>query len=104
MASIRARLTVAYTGALVASVAVFAVALWGARRASAYQQLAQNAIAQGDIAAKLAREVAESGEPITTVSDSTVGPLVAPRLQRLLAAIPGYVLVFDSTGRVLFSS
>ncbi len=104
MASIRARLTVAYTGALVASVAAFAVALWGARRANVYNQLASQVVNQVEIAEKLAREVAESGEQITAVTDTLVGPVVTPRLQRLLAALPNHLLVFDSTGRVLYAS
>src|SRR5215217_5668712 len=104
MASIRARLTVAYTGALVASVAALAVALWGARRANLYNELASQVVGQVEIAEKLSREVAESGEQITAVTDTLVGPVVTPRLQRLLAALPSYLLVFDSTGRILYAS
>src|SRR5687767_10520334 len=102
MASIRAKLTTAYAVALIASVMVFALALWGARRATVYQRLAAHVLSQADVAVSLVREVGESGEPLTLVSDSLVGPVVTPRLFRLLAAVPKYLLVFGDSGRVLF--
>ena len=104
MASIRTKLTTAYAAALLGTVAAFAGALYVARRASSYQELAQQAVVQGDLALRILRQVRETRDTIVITSDSLVGPVMTNRARTLLDAVPGYLLVLDSTGRRLYAS
>ena len=104
MASIRAKLTTAYAAALLGTVAAFASALYVARRASAYQEMAQQAVVQGDLAVRVLRQARETRDTIYITRDSLVGPVMSPRIRTLLDALPGYLLVIDSVGRRLYAS
>jgi signal transduction histidine kinase len=104
MASIRARLTIGYAAALIGTMAVFASALWIARRASVLRDLEERVVAQADQALFIIAQVKEAGEPITEVKDTLIGPVAAPRLRTMLEGVRGYLLVKDQRGRTLYSS
>ena len=104
MASIRSRLTTAYAAALAGTIAVFAGALYVARRASVYQDLETRVEAEADQAVRIIGEARESGEPLTVVRDSLIGPTVTQRLRIALEGVADYVVVLDTTGRTLYNS
>jgi two-component system, OmpR family, sensor kinase len=104
MASIRSKLTTAYAAALIASMTVFAAALWAARGASVDREVQRYVFAQADITSRIIRQAAAAGEPVIVVPDSLVGPMLAPRLRTALDVLPDYVLVIDAGGRLLYAS
>ena len=74
MATLRARLTVAYAFALVGSLIVFAVALYVARSARGIQQLGPVALAQGDRTLAYLRAATLEGDTLTTLRRVGEGP------------------------------
>jgi len=108
--SVRARLTLSYALAVGGTLVVFAMVLWtttvdaAARaqqvRVSYAANLAASIIAQSDtlgVRLVVERDSTVSGDPV-------IARQLAPEIRSLLHAIPGYVLVGDSTGRVLYAS
>jgi len=109
VASIRARLTTAYAGALLASVVVFAVVVYLARSARAGRELEQEAMQRGDLAVLILRQALAAAP---TSRDTAARPAFElPGSLRLpqgatvtLDAIPGYLTVVDAAGSVLYES
>lgn len=104
MNSIRARLTVAYAAAMMGIMAAFAIALWAARRASSYDELARHVFANADLARKILQQAEENRQPVTVTNDSVVGPTISPAVRSVLEGIPDYVMVLDHNGRMLYGS
>ena len=110
MASIRTRLTIAYAGALVSALAGFAIALYVARRAAAYQDLGQQAVAEADRVLNAMHNHVAGGGIIT--ADTAAGEMafgqLQPRLSKELGErlerLGGYFIVLDREGRSTFSS
>ena len=104
MASIRAKLTTAYAAALLISMTVFGAALWGARGANVDREVQRYVFAQADIALRVIRQAAATGESLLEVRDSLVGPTLSRRMATALDVLPDYVLVVDTAGRTLYAS
>ena len=109
MATLRARLTVAYAFALVGSLIVFAVALYVARSARGTQQLGPVALAQGDRALSYLRAATLQGDTLTTLRRVGEGPndlrvTGTEELRSLLERVPGYFIVYDRDDRQIYSS
>lgn len=114
MSSIRSKLTVSYAAVMLATMLLFAVAVFWVRSASVVREAAQQAVSHADLAVGILKStqrqnikiVADSaaGSEQIIVSDSLVGALLNPQVSRLLAAIPGYLIVFDGNQRRLYSS
>jgi two-component system, OmpR family, sensor kinase len=104
MSTLRSRLTAIYATALIATLFVFAIALWGARRAASLQELQRYVVTEANLALSLVRNAELAGQPVTELRDSIVGPAITPQLRTLLEGIPDYVLVLDSNGRSLYVS
>jgi two-component system OmpR family sensor kinase len=104
MSTLRSRLTAIYAAALVGTLLLFAIALWGARRASSLQELQRYVFTEANLALSLVRNAELAGQPVTEVRDSIVGPAITPQLRTLLEGIPDYVLVLDPNGRSLYVS
>ncbi|MEP6732848.1 MAG: HAMP domain-containing protein, partial [bacterium] len=120
MATLRARLTVAYGFALVGNVIVFSGALLIAHnsRGTQLSQLAQVAIAQADRANGFLREAAREGKPLTEerpCGESSTGPILpgsatgdcvfaTVEMLVLLDRVPGYYVVYGRDNRQLYSS
>jgi two-component system OmpR family sensor kinase len=102
--SIRARLTIGYAGAMIGTVLAFAIALWTARRAGSYEELSRHVLAQANLASTIIEQASTSGQPVTVMRDTLVGPTISPALRTLLEGMEGYVLVLDQSGRLLFGS
>src|SRR5919197_3842156 len=104
MSSIRTRLTTAFAAALMGTLLAFAAALWATRRASSYDELRRHVSTEANVALGIIRQAELSGQEITVVRDSLVGPVVTPTLRTLLEGITDYVLVLDPSGLSLYRS
>ncbi|HEX5436410.1 MAG TPA: HAMP domain-containing sensor histidine kinase [Gemmatimonadaceae bacterium] len=109
MTSIRARLTIAYAGALMGTMLIFAFALWTARRGEAYHDLEPYVSAEADLALNIIRQTEGTGQPVTTPqpdSQETLAtrPGISPAVSAQLASIPDYLIVLDDSSRVLYAS
>ncbi|HEU4641748.1 MAG TPA: HAMP domain-containing sensor histidine kinase [Gemmatimonadaceae bacterium] len=104
MSSIRGRLTLAYAGAMIGTMAAFTVALWAARRAGSYEELARHVYFVADLGLNIIHQAEQSGQEVTVTKDTLVGPTITPTLRRLLQGMPDYVLVLDHNGRMLYGS
>src|SRR5829696_7155379 len=102
MASIRSKLTSAYAGALIGTMAAFAVALYAARREDAYQDAEQEVFERAQFVHSVVHQAAQRSEPITRVDDPNIGPTITKRLRELLDTIDGYVLLFDKDDRPIY--
>ena len=128
MWSTRARLAAAYAGLLFATLVAFSVAVYFARRASAYQELGMQAARNAESVLRTIAMAERGGRRLTSrdsvlvlrstdarPSDnaecadttqcywrSTVFPL--PELRTTLEPLPGYFLVLDAQKRLLYSS
>jgi len=103
MASTRARLTFSYALVLLGTLVAFVIAIWAARQSAAKQQL-------GDEAFRVADNVLSTIEiwrasQAAADSDSTgTAPLRPPVLAEVLDPLPGYFMVLDKQGKLLYSS
>lgn len=108
MASIRARLTTAYAGALLASVVVFAAVVYAARSARAGRELQDEAVQRGDLAVLILRQAlaaAPTSRDTAPRAFELPGSLRIPQSATVtLDAIPGYLTVVDAAGGVLYES
>lgn len=104
MLSSRVKLTAAFVAALVAVTAALFLAVLTARNNAVYNDIAQYAAAQGNLAARVIMDAAASGEKVLATSDTALVPLLAPKLLDRLQALPGYLVVVDSAGRAVYRS
>ena len=104
MPSIRARLAATYALALSGTMTVFAATLWVARGAAGDRELQRYVAQEAETALSLLRQAAGPGLPLTEVRDPDVGPLLVPRAQLLLDALPNLVIVTDTLGRIVYQS
>ncbi len=102
MTSIRARLTLSYVVALTATLVVFAAIVWSATEAATLRVLQRQAGTTAELAARVVQQRPDDRSVVIT-TDSLVGRQLVVGVRRLLDAIPGYVVITDST-RVLYAS
>jgi two-component system OmpR family sensor kinase len=102
--STRVKLTAAFVAGLVAVTATLFLAVLTARNNAVYNDIAQYAAAQGNLAARVILDAAESGERLLATSDTAIIPLLTPRIADRLQALPGYLVVVDSGGRAVYRS
>src|SRR4029450_561213 len=105
MATIRAKLTVAYAAALLGGLAVFSVAMYAARRSTARREAQTELALQADQALRVLRLAVAVNEPVTTpVRDPLVGAQITARVANILDGLPGYVMLLDEAGWRLYVS
>lgn len=104
MLSTRVKLTAAFVAGLVAVTATLFLAVLTARNNAVYNDIAQYAAAQGNLAARVIAEAAASGERVLATSDTALILLLAPKVVDRLQALPGYLVVVDSAGRAVYRS
>ncbi len=100
MTSIRARLTGSYVLALAGTLAVFSAVLWSAAQTAATRSLQRRADSVADVAVIILTQ-SSAGISVVVTEDSLVGRQLEPGVRRVLDALPGYLLIADST-RVLY--
>lgn len=103
MASIRTKLTVAYAGALVATIIAFAAALLVARLAGSEAVIERVAHSEAELAAVILRQAAADGSELVVTTDTLV-PRLRDDVGSRLASLPDYLVVVDRRGRVVFNS
>src|SRR3954470_6679354 len=111
MATLRARLTVAYAFALVGSMIIFAGALYFARNARGQQELGTAALEQGDRALAYLRAASIQGTPLTVEREAGEGSgrhgtrvYATEEMRSLMERLPGYFIVYDRDDRQIYSS
>lgn len=105
MASTRTNLTAAFVAGLVAVTGALGLTFWTVRNASVYGDIARYASTEADLATGLILEAAEGAQPVVIRPDTATETLfIAPRLRGMLNAFPGYLVVTDRQGLVLFQS
>ena len=105
MATIRGKLTAAYTAALLGSVTVFSLALFAARRSNARREATREVAVQADLVLRVLRVAASANERIDTVPDPARGvSVITPRIAAILDALPDYTVILDKDGLALYLS
>jgi two-component system, OmpR family, sensor kinase len=101
--SIRGRLTVWYATALIISLAIFAVVLYFARRSATYQDLDRRIQSEADLTAGILAE-SYRARGVLVEKDTAGRPVLTTEVAAVLEAVPDYLLVTSSDGRLLFAS
>src|SRR3954470_8013651 len=104
MFSTRVKLTAAFVAGLIAITITLFLAVLAARNNAVYHDIAQYAAAQGDLAARVITDAAQTGKNAMATSNPALVPLLSPQLAERLQAVPGYVVVVDTAGRAVYRS
>ena len=104
MATVRTRLTLAYTGALAGTLGVLTFALVFARSEGSVAELQRTVSEQANTAVRAIRQSELSNTPVTVPGDKPGSRTVNPALRIALEGVPSYLLVLDDTGKVLYAS
>src|SRR5438552_288735 len=104
MLSTRVKLTAAFVAGLVAVTVTLFLAVLAARNNAVYHDIAQYAATQGDLAARIITDAAQSGEKVVVPSDKALVASVSPKIAERLQSVPGYIVVVDTAGRALYRS
>ncbi|HMF88842.1 MAG TPA: ATP-binding protein [Gemmatimonadaceae bacterium] len=104
MLSTRVKLTAAFVAGLITVTIILFLAVFAARSDAVYNDIAQYAAAQGELAAAVITDAAQAGENVFATSDTALIALLSPRIVDRLRAIPGYIVVVDTTGRAVYRS
>src|SRR5437773_3721106 len=103
MESIRGRLTLWYSAALILSLAVFAVVLYLARRSATYQDLDRRIQSEADLTAGILAE-SYRARGVLVEKDTAGRPVLTPEVAAVLEVVPDFLLVTSRDGRLLFAS
>jgi two-component system, OmpR family, sensor kinase len=102
--STRAKLTIAFVAGMIAVAITLFLAVLTARNNAVYHDIAQYAAAQGDLAARVINDAAQSGGKVLANGDTALIPLLAPKVADRLQAVPGFIVVVDTAGRAVYRS
>src|SRR5256884_2260965 len=103
MQTIRGRLTVWYSAALVLTLAAFAIVLYVARRRASYDDLDQRIRSEAELTAAILGESYRARGVLVTY-DSTGKPALVADIKAVLEAVPDYLLITAQDGAILYSS
>ncbi len=102
MATIRSRLTTAYSLALVGTLVAFGMALWVLRRANTRREIERDLTT---VAAQALSEIVRARERGDSLTEGgPFGPVATRELQTRMEGVPGYVWLLTPNGRLLYSS
>jgi signal transduction histidine kinase len=104
LVSTRVKLTAAFVLGLVAVTITLFLALLTARNDAVYNDIAQYAATQGDLAALIIADAARSGERVVATDDTALVARLSRKIIERLDAIPGYLVVVDTAGRAVYRS
>jgi len=104
MLSTRVKLTAAFVAGLVAVTLTLFLAVLAARNDAVYHDIAQYAAAQGELAAKILTDAAQSGEKVVSTSDTALIQSLSPKVIERLQSVPGFIVVVDTAGRAVYRS
>src|SRR5438270_299311 len=100
MQTIRGRLTVWYSAALVLTLAAFAIVLYVARRRASYDDLDQRIRSEAELTAAILGESYRARGVLVTY-DSTGKPALVADIKAVLEAVPDYLLITAQDGESL---
>jgi signal transduction histidine kinase len=104
MISTRVTLTAAFVAGLVAVTVTLFLAVLAARNDAVYHDIALYAAAQGDLAARVITDAERAEGKVMATSDTALIALLSPNVVNRLQALPGYIVVVDTTGRAVYRS
>ena len=104
MLSTRVKLTAAFVAGLVAVTVTLFLAVLAARNNAVYHDVAQYAAAQGDLAARIITDAAQSGEKVVSSSDTALVQSLSPKVIERLQSVPGFIVIVDTAGRGVYRS
>src|SRR3989442_11419775 len=104
MATIRARLTAWYATALAITLAAFAIVLYVSRRQGSFQDLDRRVRSEADLSAAILASVYRAVGLVVATGPATRLTVLAPEVAATLEAVPDYLIVTHTQGRVLFAS
>jgi signal transduction histidine kinase len=104
MISTRVTLTAAFVAGLVAVTGTLFLAVLAARNDAVYHDIALYAAAQGDLAARVITDAERAEGKVMATSDTALIALLSPNVVNRLQALPGYIVVVDTTGRAVYRS
>ena len=105
MASTRTNLTAAFVAGLIGVTGALGLTFWLVRNASIYGDIARYASTEADLATAVILEAGEGSQSVVIGPDTAAEALsITPRLGAMLSAFPGYLVVLDRQGSVLFES
>lgn len=104
MGSIRTRITVAFAGAFVASLVLFALAILLARRQTAMREVITRATTEVEQVVMLLERRTSLPDAVRIDPDSLILPGVGNPLRRFLEIFDDYILILDATDYELYSS
>src|SRR6476646_10182718 len=102
MFSTRVKLTAAFVAGLIAVTITLFLAVLTARNDAVYHDIAQYAAAQGDLAARIITDAAQSGETVVATKDTALIPLLSRKVADRLQIVPGYIVVVDTVGNAVY--
>jgi signal transduction histidine kinase len=102
--STRAKITGIFVAALIALAAALFLSFLTARNASFYQDVGQSASTKAELAARVLRTSLSSGQPVVVTGDTLAVPALTSRITNFLDALPGFLLLVDTSGRVIYRS
>jgi signal transduction histidine kinase len=101
MNTLRVRLTLAFAGALVATMFALSLALWAARRATAVDEVRRSAAAEAGAVLAVLRQAEEAGTLTPRGARGDTLPLLSTAVRALIEGLPDYVAVVSRDGRLL---
>ena len=107
MASTRARLTVSYAVVLLATMIAFGTAVWAGRNSGAKDQIAREAFRVAENVLFTLQSAQADNRQLTKIDKTNPnGPVTRSTkdLADLLDPLPGYFMVLDQQGKLLYSS
>jgi two-component system, OmpR family, sensor kinase len=102
--STRVKLTAAFVAGLIAVTITLFLAVLTARNDAVYHDIAQYAAAQGDLAARIITDAAQSGDTVVATKDTALIPLLSRKVADRLQIVPGYIVVVDTAGNAVYRS
>jgi two-component system OmpR family sensor kinase len=104
MASSRTNLTAAFIAGLISVTGVVGLTFWTVRNASVYRDIGRYAGTEADLATSLILDAGEGVQSVIGPDTAAEALQVTPRLGAMFNSFPGYVVVVDGRGIVLFES
>lgn len=104
MLSTRVKLTAAFVAGLIAVTIVLFLAVLAERNNGVYNDIALYAASQGDLAARVITDAAQSGRTVVATTDTALIQSLAPDIVDRLQAVPGYIVIVDTLGRAVYRS
>jgi two-component system OmpR family sensor kinase len=104
MFSTRVKLTAAFVAGLITVTITLFLALLAARNDAVYNDIAQYAAAQGELAAAVITDAADAGDSVMATSDTALIARLSPKVVSRLQSVPGYIVVVDTSGRAVYRS